>query len=73
MNKGKKKKSNRTKKQDQLKDLRRKSICLVLKGKWSMDQFKQLTSQPSRFRREASSPAARMAQMRSNKRYKPGD
>ena len=45
----------------------------ILKGGGSMDQFKQLTTQPSRFRREASSPAARMAQMRSNKRYKPGD
>ena len=70
---GKKKRSNHTKKQKQLKDLRRKSISLILKGRRSMGQFKQLTTQPSRFKGEASSPAARMAQMRSNKRYKPGD
>ena len=37
------------------------------------DQFKQLVNQTLRFLREASSPAARMAQMKSNKRYKPGD
>jgi hypothetical protein len=60
--KGKKKKSKRTKEEKQ-----RKEFSSVLKGRGSMGQFKQLTTQPSRFRREASSPAARMAQMKSNK------
>ena len=70
---GKKRRTNYTKKQKQLKGIRLVLICLILKRRRRFDQFKQLTTQPSRFRREASSPAARMAQMRSNKRYKPGD
>ena len=70
---GKKRRTNYTKKQKQPKDIRLKLILLILKRRRRFDQFKQLTTQPSRFRREASSPAARMAQMRSNKRYKPGD
>ena len=36
-------------------------------------QFKQLKTQTLRFNREASSPAARMVLMKSNKRFKPGD
>ena len=36
-------------------------------------QFKQLKSHTLRFNREAASPEARCALMRSNKRYKPGD
>ena len=71
--KGKKRRTNYTKTQKQLKDIRLKLIRRILKRRRSFVQFKQLTTQPSRSRREASSPAARMAQMRSNKRYKPGD
>ena len=70
---GKKRRTNYTKKQKQLKGIRLVLIRIILKRRRRFDQFKQLTTQPSRFRREASSPAARMAQMRSNKRYKPGD
>ena len=36
-------------------------------------QFKQLKTQTLRFNKEASSPAARMVLMRSNKHFKPGD
>ena len=47
------------------------------KARWNKKgtkgQFKQLINQILSFLREISSPAARMAQMRSNKRYKPGD
>ena len=38
-----------------------------------INQFKQLLDQTLRFMRAASSPVARMAQMSSNRRYKPGD
>ena len=65
--------TRRKRKIEHRKLIRTTAASQAKKKKKLINQFSQLVDQTLSFRRERSSPAARIAQMRSNKHYKPGD